>query len=449
MRSDNPLNRLFRLPKFATALAGGRQSLTALVDQGVVSVTNFATGVIIGRACGKFELGAYALAWTLMTLAIEFSATLTTTPYTVFGPQLSREQRRLYLGSVFVHQLSVSVLFALTMGAGAILALRTGWLSPSLASVISATAFAILFISLREFIRRVSFAELKVGLALVIDLVTCLSQAVGVLLLLHFHRLTAARTYTLLGIACAFVSIGWLTFHRGAFHVDAGSCVQDLKRNWRFAKWVLGSWILATVAAYLYPWLLAIFHGTSVTGIWAACSTIVALGNPVSLGLGNRLGPQIHNTFATSGTEAMRRSVHRSSVLFLLLLSPIVLALVVGGGRIVTLVYGGAYAGNAAIVILLVLNMWVSAMTFPVTRGLFSLDHAKADMLINVVSVVLLFTAGIAAVKAYSALGAAATLLATSVVAGVMRIVVFEREVRQRIPEGRPDEVQLAVELGD
>ena len=81
-----------------------RRGLLALGDQGLVSITNFATALLIGRVCGKPELGVYTLAWTLLSMVTEISGALITTPYTVFSPQLSRFRKSRYLGSLFVHQ---------------------------------------------------------------------------------------------------------------------------------------------------------------------------------------------------------------------------------------------------------------------------------------------------------------------------------------------------------
>jgi len=319
----------------------------------------------------------------------------------------------------------------------------------SLSSVIETMGWAIMFIGLREFARRVSFAELKVGLAFLIDLIVCLGQVGGVLLLLHFGALTASRTYAVAGISSALVAGGWLAFHWEIFQFKAKLCERDFKRNWRFAKWVLGSWIVAALGIYLYPWLLAVFHGTAATGIWAACCAVVALGNPVVLGLSNHIGPQIHNVYAAEGTEQMRRCVSRSSLLFAALLSPVVLVLAGGGGLIVTLVYGKVYAGSSSIVTLLALNMLMSALTYPYSRGLFSLECAKADMLVNFIAVALLFVVGIAAVKYYGALGAAAALFASSAITTLIRIGVFAREVRQRALQGPSDAPRFALEYND
>ena len=415
----------------AAALAQSHRGFLAIGDQAVVSVTNFLTGVVIGRACGKAELGIYTLAWTLMTLATEIPATMTTTPYTVFSPHLTEERRSRYLGSILVHQLCFSAIFALAMAAGAVLGPRLGWLRHDVSRVIMTTACVTLFIGMREFVRRVSFAELKIESALCMDTIACLIQAVGVLMLLRFHSLNAVRIYVLLGISSALVVAGWLVFHWGAIHPDTRHYARDLKRNWSFSKWVLGSWTLYTIAVNVYPWMLAAFHGTAVTGTWAACAAIVALGNPVLLGLSNYVGPRISNVYAAAGAEAMRRYIYRISLLYGALVLPVIFIVVGFGGRIVTGVYGKAYAGSTSVVFLLALNLLIGALMFPFSRGLFSLERANVDMLVNIVMVTLMFTIGIAAVRQYAAVGAAAALLVSSAIAAAIRIQVFAREIRR------------------
>lgn len=416
----------------ARALASRHQGLIALCDQGVVSVTNFATAMIIGRVCGKAELGVYMLAWTLMSLATGASATLITTPYIVFSPKLGVPRRRRYLGSILVHQLLLATILALMMAAGAGLATWCGWASENISSVVTTTAAVIVFISLREFVRGVSFAQLRTGWALSVDVTAFLTQAAGILLLLHFRALTASRTFVLLGISSAVAVAAWFVLHREVFRFDARLYAPDLRRNWAFAKWVFGSGIAWQSATYLYPWMLTAFHGTSVTGAWAACSAIVGAGNPILVGLSNYISPKIANVYTAGGATEMKRYVQRSSLLSAALLLPLVLVLAAFGGRIVTVVYGKTYTGTAAVVFLLAVSMLISSLVNPYIQGLFNLQRAKADMLINMVSVTLLFTIGIHAVKSYAALGAAAAVLASSCIVAVIKIGVFSRELRRR-----------------
>jgi O-antigen/teichoic acid export membrane protein len=167
------------------------------------------------------------------------------------------------------------------------------------------------------------------------------------------------------------------------------------------------------------------------------------------MGLGNYVLPTISNVYAKSGTAAMQRQVHRSCFQFAALLMPVTLVLAVWGEGIVTGIYGKAYAGSASVVFLLALNMLISSLMYPYSQGLFSMERAKADAQVNVVTVVLLFTLGIAAVKSYSALGAAAAMLVSTSIAAIIRRGVFAREVSHGAPERPPDTRHMVVESSD
>jgi O-antigen/teichoic acid export membrane protein len=387
--------------------------------------------MVIGRVCGKPELGVYTLVWTLLSLGTEISAALITTPYTVFSPHLNRYRRSRYLGSIFVHQVVLAIFFALVIVTGSCLSSWYGWSPRNFANVFTTTAGVTVFVCIKEFVRRVSFAELNIRTVLFVDGLASATQIGGVLFLFRLGALSVSGTLAVLGISSA-VAVGiWFRLGRDAFRFEPLLYKRDLRRNWRFAKWSLASGVLSSVSRYLFPWMLAAFHGTSVTGSWAACSAIVAMCNPAVIGISNYALPRISNVYASSGTAAMRKTVNRFSLLFVLLLLPVVLLLGACGERLITGVYGMAYSGSALVLFLLGLNLLINTLTNPFSQGLFSLDCAKADTLINALCVALLFTVGIDAVRLYAATGAATALLVSSAITAAVRIGVFQRKADQ------------------
>ena len=422
-----------RLPQLAERSKG----FLALCDQGVVSLTNFLAGLVIGRWAGKSELGLYAVCWTLTLIAAEVSAALITTPYTVFGPQMGKKERSHYLGSMFMQQIALSTLMAFAILSGVVVASSRG-ASHALMHAVTATAGAVVFMCLREFARRICFADLKVAWALVLDIAACFAQVAGMVLLWKLGRLTASGVFILLGGLSIAVTMAWLFLYRTSLCVHHSYWMSGLKHNWDFAKWVLAGGFIMAIVNQLYPWLLTVFHGTEVTGVWAACYAIGALGNPVLVGLGNYLGPKISNIYVSDGTRPMQRYVYRSSMLLAALLLPFAVVLVIFGGRIMARMYGAAYGGNGLVVALLGLNVLVVALNFPYSRGLFTLQASRADMLVNVAAIALLFTVGIAAIKSHDIVGAAFALLLSTIATTGIRMVVFGSVVRGRC---HPDEL--------
>jgi len=401
------------------------RSAVALFDQGIVSLTSFLTALLVGRTCGKVELGIFTLAWTLLSVISELSGALITTPYTVFSPRFSRGRNRRYLGSMVVHQAALSLLASALM-----IAVLTGiyalaWLSRSTTIEFASAAAALVLWSVKEFARRVSFAQLKMGAALATDMIACTLQLAGMLALWWAGALNVTNTLVLMALSNGAAAVCWLWANRRKFRLEPRLFYSDLAGNWQFSRWVLGSGFLSSIARYLFPWLLAAYHGSSATGIWASCTSIVAMCNPVVVGLSNYTLPRISTVHAQSGLVAMRKRVNTFSIVLASSLLPVALALSVSGETLVTRVYGPAFTGTSAILALLAWNLLVNSVTNPYSQGLFTLNRAKEDTVINAMWVGFLFTAGIVAVRNYSVVGAAAALLAGSVLTAMVRAFYF------------------------
>jgi O-antigen/teichoic acid export membrane protein len=429
IRHSTESPKLSQLWEKLSAIATRHAGFLALGDQGVVSATNFATGLIIGRFCSKEELGLYMLGWTLVIIATEISAALITTPYTVFSPALGQLHLRRYRASMLAHQCILSGLFVALI---IVAATATSWLDTAnpLPKVLWSLAGVILFILVRDFIRRVCFAHLKMLEAIALDCLSCVFQIGGLLLLAGSGYLSASSTYFVLGGASALACITWIVRNKKSLSLEARSWFTDAQHSWSLGRWILASGLVWAGAMYLYPWILALFHGTASTGTWAACYSVVALGNPVLLGFGNYIGPKVANIYAAHGVADMRRYVYRTSVGFALLLLPVSLALLGWGGVLVAKMYGGAYAGNSIAVSLLAINLLLSALAFPCSRGLFVLRLAKVDLVVNLIAIALLFTVGLQLVRWYSVTGAALALTLSNAATLGIRILAFSRGVR-------------------
>ena len=411
-----------------SAFAERSKGVLALCDQGMVSLTNFLTGLVIGRVAEKTELGLYALGLTLTMMAAQLSQALITTPYTVFAPTMGKTERNRYLGSMLVQQVVLAVLIALLMFLTILALPHTA--SRGVGPTVNVAASMLVFISLREFVRRICFADLNIGAAVALDIGACLAQTAGITVLWRTGRLTASATYLLLGAISMLVALAWIALNRTHLSMDYRHWLPGLKHNWEFAKWLLASGLVWAVAMYLYPWFLTVFHGAGVTGIWAASSGLVALLNPVLLGRWNYIGPKIAHIYASNGKRALSHYVYRDSMIEVALLLPLAALLFIGGGRILTTMYGAAYTGNGLVIALLALNLLLSAFNYPYTRGLFALNAARMDTIINLAAFAILFTVGIAAANVHGVLGAAAALLLSAVTTTAMRVVAFVRASR-------------------
>jgi O-antigen/teichoic acid export membrane protein len=412
---------------FATLLSPGRtlhQGILSLADQAVASATNFLTGVILARTCSKEELGLYTLGFSLILLMTDLQTSLITTPYMVFAPRLKARAHALYTGSTLIHQLVFCLITMLGVAGGAI-AVTHGMGPRGLGPVLWALSVVIALILLREHARRVSFARLRLVTAFLFDTSIAVGQVGGLLLLARLGLLSASRAYWVIGAVCGIAVLGWLWSDRECYHPRLGESLADLKKNWVFGKWVFASGLVWAVSMNLYPWFLAAYHGTASSGVWTACWGVVAVGNPALLGIQNLLGPKISHAYAEAGPMALRRLVLKITAALTLPVSLLCLALILWGGRLVTLLYGQQYAGNGLVVAIMALNLLVTAVAFSFSRALFAFERADLDFLVNFAALFIMATLGFWLVRAYGLLGAAIGILAANFVTSAVRAGCF------------------------
>lgn len=413
------------------------QGFFSLADQAVASITNFATGVILARCCSKEEFGLYMLGFTVILLVTDIQTSLIATPYMVFAPRLKGGKHALYSGSTLVHQMVFSLVTMVILALGALVT-HFGIGPHGLSRVMGALSTVIAVIMLREFVRRVCFARLKLKAAFVFDACVGVGQIGGLLLLARMGWLSANSAYWLIGAACGVGVVSWLWIDRNFYRPRAGASISDLKRNWTFGKWVFASGLLWTASTNLYPWLLAFFHGAAAAGTFAACMGVVSASNPVLLGIQNLIGPKIAHEYANGGPIALRRLVLRISGIIALPLSLLTLILILWGDRLVGMLYGHQYTGNTAVVAVLACNLLVTAVAFAFSRALFAVERADLDFRLNLVAIAIMATLGLWLVRSYGPLGAAIGLLTAIVLTSTIRAAVFLMlPVRELVHGGR------------
>lgn len=406
-----------------------RNGTIALADQAVVSGTNFLTGVVIGRTCTKEQFGLYMLGFSLWLLVMSVQTSLIVTPYAVYSPRLTSDDRARYSGSTLIHQFGLSALAALALAVGGgFLACGIG--PRGLAPVVWALASTISLILLREYIRQTSFASLRFSTALVLDVGVALGQLGGLLLLAHFALLTASTTYVVIGSASGLAAAGWLALRHRTLQLNAAAVRKDFAQNWRLGKWAFASGALWMISMEVYPWILTAFHGSASAGVWGACFGVAAIGNPLMLGMMSIFGPTMAYSFADGGVNSLRRTLAKACGVSLIVMAPFCGLLLTFGDSLVATLYGPKYAGNGPVVSALALNLLASTVTLSISRALFITERADLDFATTFVPLCVLLTVGLGLVHSYGPMGVACALLAGNTASLLARLWVFSRLAR-------------------
>src|ERR1700710_657884 len=87
--------RVARVREQATAWMG--RVFLAVADQGLISGSNFAIGILLARWMKPEQYGAYALAFSVFLLLSQFHGSIVLEPMAVFGSSTYRSRLRGYL----------------------------------------------------------------------------------------------------------------------------------------------------------------------------------------------------------------------------------------------------------------------------------------------------------------------------------------------------------------
>ena len=401
------------------------KTVLALFDQAIVSGGNFVTTMILVRSAGFDGLGAYSLAFTIGVFLMAIQESLIVLPYTVYGNRLTGVARTRCAGSALLQQL---VLAALATAFLAIIALGLGRIPEiHFAKELGVLAIWTPFLLLREFARRMSFADLRMMAVLAVDSVVTVLLLGSLTALAWQGELTAARALACWGGASAVGAIAWLCFSRKKFAFDRDSVVAEVRRNVALGGWACLSRITNVAEGYTVHWLLAILVGTVATGAFAACMTVVNLSNPILMGVGAVLAPYAAQAYAQHGKEGLRALIRRANGWLIPPTILFALIMFLFGDHLLALIYKDGAADFGLLVGLLSLSVLASTMGMAADNALRAMERTRLNFVASLCGVGASTPIALLTIPYVGPLGAAIGLTVGGFIAAGVRIMAVRR----------------------
>jgi O-antigen/teichoic acid export membrane protein len=256
----------------------------ALADQGIVSLGNFATGIILVRSLPKVEYGVYFLIFGVLQFLNSLHQSLITYPLSVRGATSDHERLRSLAGSALLFTLLLAM--PLSLGVVIIVGVEN---RPSLLPWALAAMFLWQF---QETLRRAIMSHLRHREALPGDAISYISQ-VGILFLLASRgTLTLETTFAVI----AGTSLLALVLHGlqlrpamgGRDHVPS-----RMRDHWSLGRWVLLTNLITIVTVQAMPWTLAYFHGEDQVAEFGVLAQIMGLSNPIIISIAGLVVPAV------------------------------------------------------------------------------------------------------------------------------------------------------------
>jgi O-antigen/teichoic acid export membrane protein len=349
----------------------------ALADQAVVSAASFATTVIIGRYADASQLGAYAIAISVLASLYTTQGSLITLPFSIqrhrpVGTPAEFAGSSLLQG-ILLAAVAASLLAVIGLG------LFVGGARPEAAAITWALAAVTQFALLREFARRFAFTHLKVAHALLLDAAVAAMQLAMVGALAWSGRMSAVTALGALGLSSGLAGLGWLYVARAEFAIRLAGLRASVRHGWRLGKWLFVKQAITQIQDFITYWLSAAIAGAAVTGVFAACMSVVAFSNPVIFGLSNILAPRSVLAWREGGGASLRRQAIRDALLIGAVLIPFCAAVLWLGNDVMRLLYrSDEFVAPGHTLAILALAALAFAIGLPAANALAAMERPRA-----------------------------------------------------------------------
>lgn len=279
----------------------------SLLDQALLSASNFLLGLVFIKFATKHEYYVYSqlIGYFALTLALQ-AALINTTALTIL-PQRDGEHRQRTTSVYFGLQIALSSMLAVVGGLAiwlfpdAIAMDAVGWAFPI------ASSLMILSVWLREFVRNVQYINLRPDLCLRLDLAYVFALAVSVGALISGGHVRA--DWVLLAIAGSGIltALPWIKASGLSAHFGWGACRQLLSEIWPLAKWALPAGVVAWAFGNGYLLIGAQVVGPATTAELVAAKLFMAPLGMLFLSWANVFRPKVSRALAKGEVHDISR----------------------------------------------------------------------------------------------------------------------------------------------
>jgi len=324
----------------------GKGSL-AVLDQGLISGSNFLIGILLARWLAPEAYGAYALAFSIFLFLAGFHSALLLEPMSVFGPGSYGKCLPAYVGKLLrLHFVLAFFLTSLVVAGIAVLHYFTAdrALMPALWGVCIAIPLILFF----WLCRGAAYMKLAPGLAARGASAYCLVVISLLLLIQRFGWLSSFTAFLIQSLAATPAAILLLASLRPQLDSGSGpSSSAVVRQHWRYGRWVVATQFVYWLSGNAYYVVVAAFlRMQDVAALRALQNFTLPFGQFVAA-MSLLLLPWASARFVEEGRRGFQRRIRQITLLFVGAASAYYVVLWLFGGRIMAILYAGRYTDSA------------------------------------------------------------------------------------------------------
>lgn len=425
-------------PDWKSWLAKGT---VAVLDQGLISGSNFVLSILLARWLGAREYGAYALAFAIFTLFSLLHQALILEPMSVFGPSTHRRSLNKYLSVLLWLQSAIGVTLFL-VGAFYGAAARHWGLGPLQLALLGVT-FASPCVLLFWFARRAFYLELLPSGALRGAVAYCVLLMAGVWLLARRGLLTPLTAFGVMGIAALLTSILLLIRLRVAPRTTVGVAAlrEVAQQHWHYGRWALAASFFFWVPWNIYYTFVAGFSGLAEAGTLRALMNFAAPIAQTFAAFSLLFLPYTSRVAQQQGWPGVKAQAVRVAGLFAAGAGVYWLLIALFSDRVIHFLYAGHYAAVVPLIPWVAMASILTGASLGPTIALRAMHQPASVCTVFFLSSLVAVAVGLPAVWLWGTRGAVLAIMLSSITAAISSFLMLRYQERRdtvRVASERP-----------
>lgn len=351
------------------------QGATVIFDQGLYSLTNFITGVLLARVLTKEDFGIYVLALSLILTIMGIQRAIISVPYTVYSQRIDSKELEQYTSSIFVHHLSLLIItFFICVVFARIFFLNR---SESINNIFIYTAFFIAAkgFLIRDFVRSYLLSSIKIWESVILGTFTNIIQLIILFMFFFTEKLTVSNSFLIIG-CCSILPAIFIFLKNTKIYICKKKVISDLMRNIKFGRWIFGSNVISSLSSQSYPWLLAFFADNQSVAVLGVTMALANFLGPIIQGFYAFILPKMSKARKTNYINGVIEIMKKAVIILLIFFSLWLICGIIFGGYLLEVIYTSKYSGYTLILSVLIANSLFAGISIPVTAALESLERS-------------------------------------------------------------------------
>lgn len=411
--------------------ASAQRGYLSTIDQGIISLANFAASIFLARVAAITEFGIFSVGLDAVHLVRAVQEGLIITPLNTYGAPMEHDEFKRYVSTSGLFQLILVALSAIAAAALGYVLTITG--NNKAGPAIFSLWFLFSTWQLQEFVRRVLYTRGRVGSAILNTIITNVVRLAYMVWinargqLNGIEGLNAVAWGSLVGVVLGI----WQGRTYWTRHLL--DPLQTWLRDWKFGRWMLGGTIASWMTLEFYP-IFALASGMVTFAAAGAYNAIQNLVAPIHLLLratDTFLMPHSAKEYARNGQKGTRRSMNLAYIFTGIPIAGMLILVSVFAKPLLHLLYGDTYTGFAAGVPLMAIFYFLWFLYWPLQVAFKSSHSSRPIFIANMAAVVSMFTVGLWAIYRWNLYGIIGGQALNSLIVCVILWVVWRKVGRK------------------